>query len=45
MGRGFCSLGMKIEDYQFEHRVKRGAEAVRRLLELGLKLAEAEAKP
>jgi hypothetical protein len=30
------SLWKRIEDYQFEHRVKRDAEAVRQLIELGL---------
>jgi hypothetical protein len=40
-----ASLWQRIEDYQFRNRVKRDAEAVRRLLELGLQAAEAEDAP
>ncbi|GAN81473.1 hypothetical protein Aam_096_032 [Acidocella aminolytica 101 = DSM 11237] len=36
-------LWKRIENYQFEHRVKRDAEAIRRLIELGLEKAR-EAK-
>ncbi len=35
------SLWKQIEDYQFAHRVKRDAEAIRRLIELGLKATQA----
>ena len=38
-----AGLWRRIEDYQFKHRVKRDAEAVRRLLELGLQAAEQQA--
>ena len=38
-----ADLWRRIEDYQFAHRVKRDAEAVRRLLELGLDAAEKQA--
>jgi hypothetical protein len=38
-----ASFWQRIEDYQFRNRVKRDAEAVRRLLELGLQAAEAVA--
>ena len=31
----------EIEDYQFANRVKRDSEAIRRLIELGLKAAKA----
>ena len=34
------SMWKQIDDFQFEHRVKRDAEAVRRLLELGLEAAK-----
>lgn len=37
------SVWKRIEDYQFDTRIKRDAEAIRRLIELGLKAAEAEA--
>ena len=36
-----ASFWRRIDDYQFQHRVKRDAEAIRRLLELGLEAAEA----
>jgi hypothetical protein len=29
----------QVEDYQFGHRIKRETEAIRRLIELGLKAA------
>jgi hypothetical protein len=32
----------EIEDYQFANRVKRDSEAIRRLIELGLKAAKRE---
>ena len=38
------SLWRRIEDYQFSHRVKRDAEAIRQLIELGLKAAEQSPK-
>ena len=34
------SLWRQIEDFQFENRVKRDAEAIRRLIELGLENAK-----
>jgi hypothetical protein len=34
------SLWRRIEDYQFAHRVKRDAEAIRQLIELGLEKAK-----
>ena len=37
-----ASVWQQIEDYQFEHRVKRDTEAVRQLVELGLKAAQAQ---
>jgi hypothetical protein len=37
-----ASLWKQIEDFQFAHRVKRDAEAVRRLIDLGLKAAKVE---
>jgi len=33
------STWQRIEDYQFANRVKRDAEAIRRLIELGLEAA------
>jgi len=36
------SLWQQIEDFQFQHRVKRDAEAVRQLIELGLRAAKGE---
>jgi hypothetical protein len=38
------SVWRQIEDFQFSHRIKRDAEAVRRLIALGLREA-AEAAP
>ena len=38
------SLWKRIEDFQFEHRVKRDAEAIRQLIELGLKSAKTPKK-
>jgi hypothetical protein len=35
-----ASLWQRIEDYQFQFRVKRDAEAIRRLIELGLQAAQ-----
>jgi hypothetical protein len=40
-----ASLWQRIEDFQFRYRVKRYAEAVRRLLELGLQAAESGDAP
>jgi hypothetical protein len=37
-----ASLWRRIEDFQFAHRVKRDAEAVRRLIELGLEASKAQ---
>jgi hypothetical protein len=37
-----ASLWRRIEDFQFENRIKRDAQGVRRLLELGLAAAEAD---
>jgi hypothetical protein len=37
-----ASLWRQIEDFQFENRIKRDAQGVRRLLELGLKAAKAD---
>lgn len=39
-----ANVWRQIEDFQFGHRIKRDAEAVRRLIELGLKAA-AETTP
>jgi metal-responsive CopG/Arc/MetJ family transcriptional regulator len=39
------SLWRRIEDFQFKHRVKRDAEAVRRLIELGLEADESRPAP
>jgi hypothetical protein len=36
------SVWRRIEDFQFGNRVKRDTEAIRRLIELGLKAAEPE---
>ncbi|WP_158295629.1 hypothetical protein [Crenalkalicoccus roseus] len=38
------SVWRQIEDYQFENRIKRDAEAIRRLIELGLKAAKDQPK-
>src|SRR3712207_507160 len=37
-----ASLWQRIEDFQFEHRVKRDTEAVRKLIEIGLRAAQGE---
>jgi hypothetical protein len=39
-----ASLWRRIEDFQFENRVKRDAEAIRQLIELGLETAKARSK-
>lgn len=38
------SLWKRIEDFQFDHRVKRDAEAIRQLVELGLEAAKQRQK-
>jgi hypothetical protein len=38
-----ASTWREIEDYQFTVRIKRDSEAIRRLIELGLKVANAGA--
>jgi len=38
------SVWKQIEDFQFDYRVKRDAEAVRQLIERGLRDAKAEKK-
>lgn len=35
-----AALWQEIEDYQFQHRIKKDAEVLRRLLELGLRVAK-----
>jgi hypothetical protein len=35
-----ATLWQEIEDYQFQHRIKKDAEVLRRLLELGLRAAK-----
>src|SRR3712207_6056003 len=40
-----ASLWQRIEDYQFRNRIKRDAEALRRLLERALEVEEAPAAP
>ncbi len=35
------SVWLQIEDFQFANRIKRDTEAVRKLIELGLKASEA----
>ena len=40
-----ASVWQQIEDYQFANRVKRDAEAIRRLIELGLRAAQGETRP
>jgi metal-responsive CopG/Arc/MetJ family transcriptional regulator len=40
-----AKLWQRIEDYQFQHWVKRDAEAVRQLIQLGLDAAEKQQKP
>jgi hypothetical protein len=37
-----ADLWRRIEDYQFQNRIKRDAVALRHLLELGLEAAKAE---
>jgi hypothetical protein len=39
------SVWRRIEDFQFENRVKRDAEAIRRLIELGLEAAKKKQLP
>lgn len=39
-----ADLWRRIEDFQFNHRVKRDAEAIRQLLELGLEAAKQRQK-
>jgi hypothetical protein len=38
-----ASVWQQIEDYQFSNRVKRETEAIRRLIELGLRAAQGAA--
>lgn len=40
-----ASLWKQIEDFQFEHRIKRDAEAVRTLIQRGLEAGGEVAKP
>ncbi len=42
-----ASVWQKIENFQFDNRIKRESEAIRRVIELGLEAAEAHgnAKP
>lgn len=39
-----ADLWRRIEDFQFQNRVKRDAEAIRQLLELGLEAAQQRQK-
>jgi hypothetical protein len=38
------SIWKRIDDYQINHRVKRDAEAIRQLIELGLEAAQKRQK-
>lgn len=40
-----ADLAAQVEDYRFSHRMKTEAEAIRRLIELGLQAAQAVPNP